>query len=207
MFQALQLMTAQAVMERLTLLINHVIAAEPIAQQRLARHAQRCLALRFEGGPPWVPLPAAIAFRVTPAGLLEWCGPSAADVPAEPDLRVQMDVSHPLSVLGQTLMGKRPSFQIAGDAAFASDVSWLIDNVRWDVEDDLARITGPMAARQIVRWGQAAAQALREGARRFSGFAGFKPEPDQPFAAPTRAAAARDANSASDASSAEPPVR
>jgi ubiquinone biosynthesis accessory factor UbiJ len=183
MFQALQMMTAQAVMERLTLLINHVIAAEPLAQQRLVRHSGRCLALRFEGGPRWVPLPESIAFRITPAGLLDWCGPSAADVPAQPDLRVLMDVSKPLSLLGNTLMGERPTFQIAGDAAFASDVSWLIDNVRWDVEDDLARITGPMAARQIVRLGQAVAQALRDAAKRFTGFAGFKTQADQPFSA------------------------
>jgi ubiquinone biosynthesis accessory factor UbiJ len=205
MFQALQMMAAGAVMERITLVINHVIAAEPLAQQRLVRHTGRCLALRFEGGPSWVPfLPESIAFRITPAGLLEWCGPSSADVPAEPDLRVVMDASKPLSTLGKTLMGERPAFQIAGDGAFASDVSWLIDNVRWDVEDDLARITGPMAARQIVRVGQALAQALRDAAKRFAGFTGFKTEPDQPFAS----APARDVYPATTPDApAEPPTR
>jgi ubiquinone biosynthesis accessory factor UbiJ len=204
MFQALQTMASQAVMERLTLLVNHVIAAEPVAQRRLMGHAQRCLALRFEGGQSWVPLPNTVAFRVTPAGLLEWCGPSVADVPAQPDLRVMMDVSRPLSIVGKALMGERPSFQIAGDAAFASDVSWLIDNVRWDVEDDLSRIVGPMVARQIVRSGQAVAQALRDAARRFSG---FKATSDSSFTAAARAATTtHNANAAPDVPP-EPPVR
>jgi ubiquinone biosynthesis accessory factor UbiJ len=169
------------------------------------------LVLCFEGGASWVPLPSTVAFRITPAGLLEWCGPSSADLPTQPDLRVVMDVGKPLSVVGKALMGERPGFQIAGDAAFASDVSWLIDNVRWDVEDDLSRVTGPMAARQMVRLGHAVAQALREGVRRFSGFsdfAGFGTAPsEQPFSASARAASARDAHAAPDASSAEPPVK
>ena len=46
-----------------------------------------------------------------------------------------------------------------------ADVNWLIANVRWDVEDDLARVIGDAPAREIVRWGRAAAAALR-------GFAG-----------------------------------
>ena len=61
--------------------------------------------------------------------------------------------------------GGTPPMDIQGDAAFAADVNWLIANVRWDVDDDLARVIGDAPAREIVRWGRAMASALR-------GFAG-----------------------------------
>ena len=55
--------------------------------------------------------------------------------------------------------------QARRDAAFATDLDWLIDNLRWDVQDDLARIVGDAPARQIGRVGGWLAGALREGAK------------------------------------------
>jgi len=40
----------------------------------------------MQGWPALLPPPPALAFRVTPAGLLEWCGGEQA--PADADLRV-----------------------------------------------------------------------------------------------------------------------
>ena len=58
-------------------------------------------------------------------------------------------------MFAQALTGERPNVEIAGDAEFASDVNWLIDNLRWDVEDDLARFIGAGPAREVSRLARA----------------------------------------------------
>jgi ubiquinone biosynthesis protein UbiJ len=168
MFHALQTLAATAVMERATLLVNHVLASEPVAQARLREHAGRCLQLQFEGWPTLLPPLPNTAFRITPAGLVEWCG---AEVPVGPDLRVSIDASNPALLMVRSLVGERPHIEVAGDAVFATDVNWLFDNLRWDVQDDLARIVGEGPAREITRLGRAIAAAVRESARTLGGLA------------------------------------
>ena len=52
---------------------------------------------------------------------------------------------------------------VQGDAAVASELNWLIENLRWDIEDDLAGVVGPCPARQIVRFARSSL-AIRWGA-------------------------------------------
>ena len=166
MFNGLNILLGNAAIERVTLLVNHVLASEPIAMQRLRAHAGRCMQLHFDGWPAMLPPLPAAAFRVTPAGLLEWCG---AELPAHADLRVSVDASNPAQALAQALTGERPKVDVSGDAAFAADLNWLFDNLRWDVQDDLARIVGQAPAREIARLGAGVAAGLREAARTLSG--------------------------------------
>jgi ubiquinone biosynthesis protein UbiJ len=166
MFQSLNSLLGQATLERLTLLANHVIASEPVASQRLGHHAGRSIELRFDGWPALLPPLPATAFRVTPAGLLEWCG---TEPPAEPDLRVSVDASNPALAMAQALVGMRPAVDVAGDAAFATDLNWLFDNLRWDVQDDLARLVGQGPAREIARVAGGVAAGMREAAKAVGG--------------------------------------
>jgi ubiquinone biosynthesis protein UbiJ len=168
MFQALADTVSNAVLERATLLVNHVLASEPVAQQRLREHAGRCIRLRYLDWPSLLPPLPEMAFRVTPAGLVEWCG---AEAPPEADLTVSIDASNPALLAARTLVGERPRIDVAGDAAFASDVNWLIDNLRWDIEDDLARVVGAAPARELARLGRWVAAALRGSARTLAGLA------------------------------------
>jgi ubiquinone biosynthesis protein UbiJ len=55
----------------------------------------------------------------------------------------------------------RPQVQVEGDAALAGDVQWLVANLRWDIEADLADVIGPMAAHELMRVGRGAAAVLR----------------------------------------------
>jgi ubiquinone biosynthesis protein UbiJ len=166
MFHALQSLAATAVVERAVLLANHVLGSEPVAQERLRGHAGRCMQLRFDGWPSLLPPLPATAFRVTPAGLIEWCG---AEPPADADLRISIDASNPALLVARSLVGEKPAIEVAGDAAFATDVNWLFDNLRWDLEDDLARLVGAGPARELARLGRAVAGALRESARTLGG--------------------------------------
>ena len=147
-----------AAVERATLVINHVLAGEPMAMQRLKPHVGRCVQFQFDGWPSVLPPLPSIAFRVTPASLLEWCGPEPM---FEADLRVSIDASNPALAMVQAMTGERPKVEVAGDAAFATDLNWLFDNLRWDIQDDLARIVGQGPARELARLGGGIAHALR----------------------------------------------
>ena len=71
--------------------------------------------------------------------------------------------------MAQALTGERPKVDVAGDAAFAADLSWLFDNLRWDVQDDLARLVGQAPAREMARVAGGIAAGLREAARAIGG--------------------------------------
>jgi ubiquinone biosynthesis protein UbiJ len=61
---------------------------------------------------------------------------------------------------------------IAGDAALAADVSWLMDNLRWDAQDDLARLIGDGPAHELARIGGRLAAGLRDAVGTLAGLAG-----------------------------------
>jgi ubiquinone biosynthesis protein UbiJ len=158
MLDALNALVAPAAMERLTLLINHVLASEPVAVARMQPHAGRCIGLHLEHWPSLLPAPPVLAFCVTRAGLLEWCAEGA---PPQPDLHVTLDAANPALLALRWLSGQAPAMDIQGDAAFASDVHWLADNLRWDVAADLERLFGPTVSYQLARVATGFAAALR----------------------------------------------
>ena len=159
MLHSLNAMLAPALMERVVLVVNHVLGAEPAALQRLQGHAGRVIRLDLQGWPALLPAPPALAFRVTPAGMLEWCGGDA--VPEVVDLGVRVDAANPLLLSARAMAGDMPSVNIDGDAQLAADVNWLLQNLRWDVAADLERLFGPAVAYPLQRMGSALARALR----------------------------------------------
>lgn len=168
MLDAMKSLAERSVMERVVLLVNHVISAEPQAMARLRVHATKTIRIEVEGWPSMLPAPTPMDFRITPPGLVEWVEMPG---PAAPDLRVGIALANPALALAKMMVGERPAVSVDGDAAFASDVNWLIENLRWDVQDDLARIVGDGPAREIARFGGAVAKALRDGARKLDEFA------------------------------------
>ena len=185
MLEAMKALAERSVMERVVLLLNHVVSAEPQAMARLRAHAGRTLRIELENWPSLLPAPAPIGFRITPPGLVEWIE-APADVP--PDLRVAVDAANPALAFMRFVVGERPQLRVEGDAAFAADIDWLVANLRWEVQDDLARVVGDAPAREIARFGGAIAQAIRELARTIDGFARG---PERPGAPPAREPPAR----------------
>ena len=141
-----------AAMDRLTLALNHVLSAEPLAMDKMRVHTQRVVVVEPTGWHSWLPPWPSLAFKVTPAGLLEWCG---AQPMQEADLRVRLDASNPAAMLMQWASGATPAVQVDGDAQLAADVQWLLAHVRWDMAADVERILGPAAAQaatQAAAW-------------------------------------------------------
>jgi ubiquinone biosynthesis protein UbiJ len=154
----------QEAQNRLVLFLNHVLMQEPQAQARLTGQAGRVVRLQ------WWSL--AVQLRATPAGLWE-LAPDAAH-----DLLLTLTDDSPLALAQGALRGDRPAMRIEGDVQLAGDINWLVDNVRWDVEDDLARVVGGPAAHQIARIGRGVADAVRRFA---SGLpSGKKSDPSAP---------------------------
>jgi ubiquinone biosynthesis protein UbiJ len=116
-------------------LINHLLVQEPWAMKKLARHAGKVA--RIDTGL------AALQLRIGADGLLE----NAAD--AAPNVTIRMKLSD-LPLMMQNRERAFSYVQVEGDAEFANAVSQVSQGVRWEAEDDLARLVGDIAARRIV---------------------------------------------------------
>jgi ubiquinone biosynthesis protein UbiJ len=165
MLNTLAALLTPALVERVTLLANHVLSGEAVATQRLQPHASKVIELRVTSWPSLLPAPPVLAWRVTPAGLLEACpAPAPAAAPGGApvaDLKVELDAANPAAVLAKVATGEPPPVRVDGDAALAADVSWLTQNLRWDVAADLERAFGPAIAQPLHRIGRLLAQGLR----------------------------------------------
>jgi ubiquinone biosynthesis protein UbiJ len=51
--------------------------------------------------------------------------------------------------------------RIEGDVQLAAEINWLIDHVRWDAEEDLARLVGDAAAHTLAQAARKALESLR----------------------------------------------
>jgi ubiquinone biosynthesis protein UbiJ len=133
---------------RLLLLVNHILLQEPEAYGRLARRQGAVMELRWSR--------IQLQWRITPAGLFE-----RASAERAPDLLLSLDGQSPAHCLRLLLQGERPPVQIEGDVQLAAEMAWLADNLRWDVEDDLARVLGDVPAHALADAGRRLLQALR----------------------------------------------
>jgi ubiquinone biosynthesis protein UbiJ len=133
---------------RLLLLINHVLMQEPAAQARLARRHGSVIHVR------WGLI--ELLLLITPAGLFD-----RAEALRHPDLVLSLDGHRPLQVVRLVLEGERPPVQIEGDVQLAAEVAWLAENLRWDLEEDLARVLGDVPAHALADAAGRILQALR----------------------------------------------
>ncbi len=138
----------QELQNRIVLLLNHVLMQEPQAMERLRRQQGKSLRVTWER--------LDLALQATPAGLL-----ALADPATVPDLRLTVLEATPLSLAQAVLAGGKPAVDIQGDVQFAAEVAWLVDNVRWDIEEDLARLLGDAAAHSLAGWGRQWVQGLQ----------------------------------------------
>lgn len=139
----------QEVQRRIVLLVNHVLAQEPQAMERLVRQKGRVIQGQWR---TW-----SYRLQVTPAGLLD-----LADDHATPDLTLVLTEESPLEIARALVQGEKPSVRIEGDVQLAAEVNWLADHVRWDVEEDLSRIMGDVAAHWVCDAARSTGQALRQ---------------------------------------------
>jgi len=143
------------VQQRVVLLLNHVLMQEPAALDRLRRQKGRQVQVCWRD--------QVFQCGFTPAGLLEFITPDAS--PKTPDLVLRVNEPSPLVLAKTVLQGDKPAIRIEGDVQLAAEVNWLIDHLRWDPEEDLARLIGDAPAHTLVQTAKRAVDALRSFVR------------------------------------------
>ena len=175
MLQTVRELLLPAAQARVLLLVNHVLAREAPALDRLKPHAGRRLRVEMIDVPGWMPTPPPMRATITPAGLFEI---DAQPSDEAPDLTLRVSMPTPGRLLDTLAGGATPDVRIDGAADLAGEMHWLVDNLRWDIEGDLAQALGPTPARAVMSIGRAGARALRRM------FAVASPGSSQPGSAP-----------------------
>ncbi|HZZ93476.1 MAG TPA: SCP2 sterol-binding domain-containing protein [Usitatibacter sp.] len=131
---------------------NHVLRATPVALDRLRRHAGRSVSFALG--------PVDLAFTVQTTGEL---------VPALPGASRDLEVRVSPFLLPRLAAGDEAAFRdidMRGDMELAQEISFLLRNLRWDAEEDLARVVGDVAAHRIAGFARAFASGTREAGLR-----------------------------------------
>ena len=134
-------------LNRVVLFLNHVLMQEPEAMRRLARQKGQRIELQWQK--------FTLQLAPTPAGLLERVQVEGFD------LRLTVTESSPLDIASALMRGDKPSVRIEGDVQLAAEVNWLIDHVRWEPEEDLAKWIGDAPAHTLGNWARSAQAALK----------------------------------------------
>lgn len=137
-----------------SLVLNRLLENEPWAAQRLAPFAGQCVELR---GPP---LPA-VRFTILPGGRVQ---PGGGDPALVITLRPEA-----LVALARGEEHLLRSVLVEGDARLADEVMLLVRHLRWDVEEDLSRLVGDVAARRLAGLVRGFAAWQAEAAQRLAG--------------------------------------
>ena len=99
----------------------------------------------------------SIRLQATPAGLLD-----LARTDSKSDLTLTVTQQSPLALAQAALRGEKPPISIDGDVQLAAEVNWLVEHVRWDLEEDLARAVGDAPAHVVGETVRRMATALRQ---------------------------------------------
>ena len=147
-------------MHPITAALNHVLHSAPLAMERLARFAGKTAAFRVG--------PLDFAWTVQTTGEVTAAVPGAAR-----DLEVKVSPF----LMPRLAAGDEAAYrdvQMTGDAEFAQEISFLARNLTWDVEEDLSKVTGDIAAHRIVggakagvAWAKDCAHRLAAGAAEY----------------------------------------
>jgi len=120
--------------------VNHVLRGESWALRRLMPYAGKTAA--FDA------VPFAFSFTVRDDGTV---APAVPGIPPDATFRITMPAALRL------LAGDERAYDevvVNGDAEFAEVVAFVVRNARWDLEEDLARIFGDVAAHRLVGTGR-----------------------------------------------------
>ena len=139
--------------------LNHLLQQADWARSRLQVFAGKRASIAM---PPW-----QLDFVVNQQGCFE---PAAADQPV--DVTVQLPANGPLLML-QGMSALMAKAHVVGNAEFATALSEVLKNLRWDAEEDFSRVVGDIGAHRLVmgaksmlawqkQFGQRAAENLAE---------------------------------------------
>ena len=135
--------------------LNHLLRQQPWAAERLRPFAGQAVEFRC---PPFPDL----RFKITDEGLLDRARAEAASA-----LVVKLTPGALPFLLARDETARK-QVEIEGSADLASTVDYLFRNLTWDVEEDLSRVFGDIAAHRLAGGSRAFAAWQREAALRLA---------------------------------------
>jgi ubiquinone biosynthesis protein UbiJ len=134
--------------------LNHLLGQADWARAKLTPFAGSRARLAM---PPW-----QLDLAVRADGYFE------AGAGTEPDVTMTLPADAPLRALqGQDKVIE--AARVEGNAQFATELSFVLRNLRWDAEEDLSRLVGDIAAHRIVQGATAFADWQQQAARNLAG--------------------------------------
>ena len=156
---------------------NHLLAAAPWARAKLAPFAGRRARLVLG--------PFPLAFRIAPDGSFESLGTG------EPAVEIVLPAGAPLALLqGQGREAMMRGAHVTGAADFAEALGFVLRKLDWDVEEDLSRVVGDIAAHRLAKTAGSIAATQADAARRLAENVGEYLRYEQPAGVDQRAMAA-----------------
>ncbi len=134
--------------------INHVLRSEPWACSELVKHSGKSILLQLPMG--------ALCFEIKPDGLM-----GALKETNSPSLTLEVSAQALSGLATSTGTLREQAFKavkITGDADLAQLLGRLAGQLRWEYEEDLARLIGDAPANFAVRQGKKFVSASRSAA-------------------------------------------
>jgi ubiquinone biosynthesis protein UbiJ len=134
--------------------INHVLSSEPWASVELVKHAGKTVLFELPLG--------KMFFEINPAGFL-----AAVKEGDHPSLTLEISAKALTDLMGSPGNLREQAFKavkITGDADLAQLIGRLAGQLRWEYEEDLARLVGDAPATLVVGGGKKFISATRSAA-------------------------------------------
>ena len=135
--------------------VNHLLAPAAWAREILAPHAGKVAVFDL--------FPLRFAVAVDPDGTLR-----AAPENSSPAVTIRLTHATALQILVEGENAWRKA-NVEGDAGFASAISKVAANLRWDIEEDLSRVVGDIAAHRMADAGRSAVAWPKQAATSLAG--------------------------------------
>lgn len=125
---------------------NHLLGQSTWARKRLQPHAGRRALLNLA--------PFSVQFSIAEGGELAACTSTE-----QADVTLDIPLAESGRLIGGGIDALMSQVRISGNAEFADALGFVFRHLRWDLEDDLSRLVGDIAAHRIVTTGQAFGKA------------------------------------------------
>ncbi len=134
--------------------LNHLLVGSGWALPRLARFKGKTARFHIA--------PFSFACTILDDGTLL---SAAADASADADCTIAPSLLPRLALQDEKALD---DIEMRGDTALTAEIAFLIRNLRWDVAEDLSRVTGDIAAERIVQLLHAGERQVRDTALNLS---------------------------------------
>lgn len=137
--------------------LNHLLAQQQWARDRLAQHAGRVVRLGLDPDSSLARLAPPMLLAITPQGRLQ----PASEAPPAVTLWLDPSVNALFEALQGGARGLRRHLRIDGDVMLAGTLGELAEHLRWDAEEDVSRLVGDVAAHRLAQFFRQASMRLQ----------------------------------------------